>query len=116
MNALRSNMNDYGSLSEIPRYTTPVSVFNRSVEEMQSVSVVPNRYLWQDSLWQMLCEETSITQSSAALAKEKVERFNIMRKAEGLCRLLDKWREEDDEEQQEVSEYSRINLGEGEFC
>ena len=54
MNALSSNMNDYDALGELPKPVTPVSVFERSIEEMQSVSVVPNRYLWQDLLLRIL--------------------------------------------------------------
>jgi hypothetical protein len=53
MSALRS-MSNYDPQNGMPRSTVPVSVFNRSVEETQSASVVLNGYLWQESLLRML--------------------------------------------------------------
>ena len=114
MNALR---NDYDSLGKQLGSTAPVSVYNRSVEEMQSISVVPTGYLWHDSLLRMLSGEKSIIQSSAAIAREEVERVDGIRRAEGLCKLLKEWREEDDEEEtEEILEFSRLDLGDGGFC
>ena len=116
MNALR-RMDDYDPQNGIPRATAPVSVFNRRVEATQSASVVLNRYLWQDSLLRMPYDDTSITKSSAVIAKEEVQRVDGLRKREAALRWLEIWREEDAEkEQQEVIECSRLDLGEGGFC
>jgi hypothetical protein len=116
MNAL-SSMNDYDALGELSKSTTPFSVFSRSVEETQSVSVSASGCLWQEVLAQMVGEDTSIILSSAAIAQEEVERIEDIQKREELRKLLKSWREEgDEEEQRETWECLKRALHEDGFC
>jgi len=73
--------------------------------------------LWQEVLARMACEEISLIQSSATIAREEVERVDRIWKAVGLHSLFEIWREEgDEEEQRETWECMRQALHEDGFC
>jgi hypothetical protein len=93
-----SSMTDHDQLSGIPSDTTAFSTFNRPIEEMQSISVLPSGCLWQEVLARMTCEDVSIISSSAGMAREEAQRIEDLQKRDGLRRLLKSWREEDEEE------------------
>lgn len=116
MNAL-SRMNDYDPLGEIPRYTAPVSAFKRSVEETQSISVVPSGCRWQEVLARMTCEDASMISSSAYIAQEEVERIEDIQKREGVIKWLENWNGVgDEEEQRDTLAFLMQALHEDGFC
>ena len=117
MNVLSSRVNDYDALGEIPRSSTPFSVFNRSIEEAQSVSVSASRCLWQEVLARMTCEDASIMSSSASIVQKEVERIEDIQKREGMIRWLENWNGVgDEEEQRETLECLMQALHEDGFC
>lgn len=117
MNNIILNLTDnsraaYEPLTYYAEYPKFFSLHSHHLMEMQSPSVTPNGYLWQQELARMI-DNTLLEVSWDELDRIEIDRnAEKMHRKAALIELLRAWREGDEQEQRDTWEYLKQALDE----